>query len=1330
MPLSPHLPNVPQRQLYQLRPRNDLNDNWASDSTTAWSTISPSNPTSATTPTTSDILQSTSVSPTQISIPEPSPTSSIPLSSDGTSPLVFTTMIPVTTIAQPDTTITSFTGLLVTDGATPTSISSSSFLSSSTASAAFSSASLIESRSGPVCPGRGFDSAASGMLSVIIIPSVIGLILWILFAVLRPRFRQVYALREWFVQPDLRPKPLGSAFFAFLFPKVPLVPSVPSDVSDAGRSIAQDAKLFPSDEELSQRALWIALLIALGWSVIALLGALPLYIVDTPCNADYATSSVFGGGYSTLTDLSFLRLLRSVETGGITSDNISTGLQRRLADPIPESLHLRVRVIILTAFVIVLGVIPALWKIVKEFNRVAAYRRQWLEVKCEGKDLAWLSAKNAPGYATWGEKQLKDHLVKIGLSSTLGGTERQNGNATAGGARPRAGARTTRRREEEQPLNDKHEVETNGEVDIQSLFSIGDTHKIALLIEERDQILENLEISETKYINSFRVTTPDPSILDFVPPPPPADPNRPYISRPIPLAGQQQRKSRTRRHVNRAFASSSLAPTSFVAPSSYYKLRGVQGVSGGRFAETGADRHLSLTESINSRVIGSRFMEVNRNSVAYGRLPLGTNVAVEQSGELGPVDPRGSWMPSIPDPRLFGPNYGLTSYEDMEVDEHGVVRTVHEQEEAREWVDLSQEEEQFATDFNGIPPEQAGPSSFLRRPRPPKTDTTPPSTRRETFPRRETTYAVDPEAVPPPHLRLQPTQPFVRPLDGLGFEDLGHVYAEITQWRSRLKMINVEISEAQNQSYTDIAHGTNINGWLMVGRGLRFIPGTQMIEGRAKEDIRWDVLQNERSWLDTTVLWAVVIATMVILAAALTAAVGLFLAPSPNFAHYIPFLKPLLTGETVAAGIATILAPAIAATIFVILGIITIHWVTTIHGSVSVSGNQLLIFKITFFILTGVGALWLVAIGAILFSMQGISTNTEPTISVSNGAVYMSVLALALIINVAIIMPATLLLQPMRLWRVIRAEKAAVTPRQRFRAVYPRTYDPTYATGACVLALVFASTFALIFPLIAPAVVVLLLLTLIAQRFLVGYVYARTHSQTGGLLHMWMLQRFGTLLSLQPLLLGLICLALHFWEEGGVLIGTGVFVVIFMEGYTHWKMRLPSRDSLSPITINSLDTFVNGANTYHTDADSANGSTPPGTRTRGSMASVLEMMSVTLAVMPSASNYKGPVPLQTETLDDLTATERAARTHPDAPPRLPPLPFTDHAEDMAGILYAPELIAPPPIIWLPRDSANLAQSEAVDLQKYHDLQVTVDVRSKDDVTHLHRTPSSSRRPSR
>jgi hypothetical protein len=104
-------------------------------------------------------------------------------------------------------------------------------------------------------------------------------------------------------------------------------------------------------------------------------------------------------------------------------------------------------------------------------------------------------------------------------------------------------------------------------------------------------------------------------------------------------------------------------------------------------------------------------------------------------------------------------------------------------------------------------------------------------------------------------------------MDGLGYEDLGHVYAEITQWRSRLKIINAEIADTQRDSYNDIASGTGINGWLIIGRGLRFIPGVQIIEGRAKEDIRWDVLQNERSWLDTSVMWAVVAVVTVILAA-------------------------------------------------------------------------------------------------------------------------------------------------------------------------------------------------------------------------------------------------------------------------------------------------------------------------------------------------------------------------------------------------------------------------------------------------------------------------------
>ena len=102
----------------------------------------------------------------------------------------------------------------------------------------------------------------------------------------------------------------------------------------------------------------------------------------------------------------------------------------------------------------------------------------------------------------------------------------------------------------------------------------------------------------------------------------------------------------------------------------------------------------------------------------------------------------------------------------------------------------------------------------------------------------------------------------------------------------------------------------------------------------------------------------------------------------------------------------------------------------------SVSGNQLFSFKIVFFVLTAVGCLWLVAVGAVIFSLQSLSGGEAITRSLANGSVYLSILCLTVIINVAIIFPAILLLQPSRLWHVLRAEKQAITPRQRFRGMF------------------------------------------------------------------------------------------------------------------------------------------------------------------------------------------------------------------------------------------------------------------------------------------------------
>ena len=146
---------------------------------------------------------------------------------------------------------------------------------------------------------------------------------------------------------SLRPRPLNDSFWAFLFPHVPLVPSVP-DESELSNAEAED---IPSDSQLSQRVLWIALMIVLGWSVLGLAGALPLYLVNIPCIANTTPQASFGGLYSTLQDLSLLRLLQFIQNDNGSSGNKS--LLKRVEDGEGISTNIRIRLVILTVFVIV-----------------------------------------------------------------------------------------------------------------------------------------------------------------------------------------------------------------------------------------------------------------------------------------------------------------------------------------------------------------------------------------------------------------------------------------------------------------------------------------------------------------------------------------------------------------------------------------------------------------------------------------------------------------------------------------------------------------------------------------------------------------------------------------------------------------------------------------------------------------------------------------------------------------------------------------------------------------------------------------------------------------
>ncbi|KAI1788782.1 hypothetical protein LXA43DRAFT_1023967 [Ganoderma leucocontextum] len=1329
--LTPRLPRQANDDTMSILSQPPPNTPTASNGSTflpTQTTTSSRSPSSPSSPPVSSAIPSTTPSsaltpsppgftPSSSPIPTSATSSSVSLSSGFTT---FTTSIPVT-VSNPSTTFTSFSAALVTSTSVVTAFPDTSTIQANVA---------IE----PVCIGRGVDAASLGLFSTLLVPSLAGLLIWILFAFLRPRYRQVYGLREWFVQQSFRPKPLGRSFWAFLFPHVPLLPSLPSDVSDAGRSPAKDALLFPSDEQLSQRVLWICTLIVAVWTVLGLGGFLPLYMVSTPCIADSTTPARFTGVYSVLQDLSLLRLLHLLDAGQVTTVDLRVLLfAREIVNGNDGAPHARIRIIIATALAIVLGLLPVLWKILSEFNKIVSYRERWVAVRCQGIEMGWLPARHAPGFAGFGERRLKDYLVKIGLGSSLDSNNDRNARS--------------RRRRRAQELNNEEKGEL--EIDIQSLFSVSDTARLALLIEERDEVLEHLEVAEAKYIQSFRLSTPDPSIADWDPPvPPKQEPElapRPSISRPRPLVNStEHRRNRRRKGRNPAFGSSSLPPTAYVMPSQFYKITELDGITGGEFTDPERDlpvpsssrgsRQPSFSDSVSKRVVGSRFQEVQRNSMAFGRIPLGSPLRMADSGQLEPIDFQETPVPTL---APYAPNQH-TSWDTAAFSE-GLAQRQWDQQQQQNYPNTIIEEPE--DDWHDVGRED--PEAFLNaeeyprqarlRPRPPRTRgrvVSPIEEHRESFPLRARGPTM-PEEITPPHLRLQPRQPFVRPLSGVDHGTLGEIYSDINHWRWKLKVINSEIAEVQRDSYTDIADGARIKGWLMIGRGIRHVPGIQLIEGRAKEDIRWDQLQNQSESshrLRSLAWWLAVITIGFFLSVGLLAASGLSVALAPDVAHYLRFFLPLTETSELAAGIATCLAPALAATLFIVLAYFLLHHANRTNNSVSLSGSQLLMFKTIFWVFTLVAGVWLFGTGAVVFSMQALSADSGITTSFANGAIYVSVFALVLVLNVAIVFPGLLLLQPIRLWKIVRAEKAAVTPRQRFRAVYPRTYDPSYAISCSLLAVIFASAFALIFPPLAPAVLVLLFLTLVAHRFLIGYVYGRTHSQTGGLLQIWLLRRLATILAFQPLVMGLIFLTRRLWIEGGILVGAAAFVVIVVESYCSRRTRQSMRSSLTPITQESLKTFEQNAKPgIGRDPDeettSLVSSARHTARVRGSFASVLEMMSL-LAVTPSSLDTRGPVPLETETLDDLTATERAARTNPDAPPHLPPLPFAVHAEEMAGVLYPPELLAPPPMIWLPNDVGGIGRSEAIDLQRYHELPVTSDVRAREDVQGPHRSPSS------
>ena len=91
--------------------------------------------------------------------------------------------------------------------------------------------------------------------------------------------------------------------------------------------------------------------------------------------------------------------------------------------------------------------------------------------------------------------------------------------------------------------------------------------------------------------------------------------------------------------------------------------------------------------------------------------------------------------------------------------------------------------------------------------------------------------------------------------------------------------------------------------------------------------------------------------------------------------------------------------------------------------------------KAMFYLVVGVAVVGLVVAGALLYAFGALSRGTRVSKTVADGSIYIAILVIAILINIAIASPALLMLQPLHLRQVLRAERTARTPRQRFRGM-------------------------------------------------------------------------------------------------------------------------------------------------------------------------------------------------------------------------------------------------------------------------------------------------------
>ncbi|OCF59137.1 hypothetical protein L486_03638 [Kwoniella mangroviensis CBS 10435] len=1046
---------------------------------------------------------------------------------------------------------------------------------------------------------------------------IIGGIMWLIWLMLRSKLPGIYAPRTWAISQEFRPSQW--TFLTFLLPFLHL----PSNALSEGASTLS--------------VLFAGLKLSALVSLLALGGVLPMILAGVPCLSETSPQNNLGGRLGTLTDLSLLRLLNALDPSpdsAATSNTLrlmfsssplgSMGSRSLTSTIAPAISSARVRLIIVLVILAVLACGGGLFVIARTYASLIKLKKSFETRTCQKMEMVFISSHDAAGWKGKTEegvrRLLRDWCAKMKSSN------------------------------EEK------------EVDVLGVFAIPDTTDLKQKVEEREKILIELEVAETNYIASFKLThtASDGDVLE------PIGWNE----------GEPESQSTKNSSPVRP-----IPPDDFLAPIGFYKIPTVSHPQSKERLNVPVPPSLDLEEP--GEASDSKFKEINRDSAMYGgRFDIGQRIKMDQTG---------NWVPD-PSPQSEGTNELDTTPD-----------TSHEgptNERGRDSSDPPHSGE--ATRGLSTPPIISSPTS----PGPPISPTSPYS---------------------PEELGQRPRMPTrsSHRVSREGTSPLAAHYASIRETRARFKELNMQIENMQKQKFAEIASTTaDIKGWIVAGKGVRWLPYAELIEGYTREDILWQNAGASTGKKDEQTFWLKVLLSGGVLSIILIPFLALSVGTAPGFAHYLDLLKPLAKSDGFGSGVVEGLVPAVVLSMVVGVALYYTEGLSKDVKCISRIHQRLLAYKAVFHLLLCITVEWTVLVVALEYAVQGFAINVQESRTVGDGAVFSTWFVFVLLLNLAFVLPAVYLLQPHRLFKYLRERKKVITPRQRYRLYTSPSYSPAIGMAPCLLAVFYASTLLIIFPLLAIPILVMLYLSFIANRYMIEHVFVDSSAgYTGTVLALWHVRRFGWVLKFQPLLYGLILLSRNEWEIGGVSIGVAIITVLLSEGLTVLRFKDKRRKDLNGNTRKALDELSSSMRDTKKDDGNRN--------ERNSRQSDLSLLNRVTALLPGYGRLPDhfPLPIPTERMDDLLQTERCSNLKPTSRSGQTAEGyqyFTENLNSIKGLIYPLEMLIPIPVIWLPRDQNGIAQGEMIELGRYHNLLAIVDqpdeVRSQDAGVDKNRRP--------